>query len=60
MDELLHALAEGSIVGVGLLLGGEVGELGLWDLVWIGGNVWGGHSGVDGDDATEDRVAQIS
>ena len=27
MDELLHALAEGSIVGGELLLGGDVGEL---------------------------------
>ena len=49
LEELLHAVAHG---GIGLLLCGEVGELLLGYLVWIGGNVRGGHSGVDGGDAT--------
>ena len=52
LDELLHALANGGIVDVGLMLGGEVGELRLGDGLWIGGNVRGGHSGDDGGDAT--------
>lgn len=49
LEELLHAVAQ---AGIGLLLCGEVGELLLGDLVWIGGNVRGGHSGDDGGDAT--------
>ena len=49
LEELLHAVAHG---GIGLLLCGEIGELLLGDLVWIGGNVRGGHSGDDGGDAT--------
>ena len=60
MDELLHALAEGSIVGGELLLGGDVGELRLRDLMRIGGDVGGGHWGTMAGDATESRVAQIS
>ena len=60
MDELLHALAEGSIVGGELLLGGDVGELRLRDLMRIGGDVGGGHCGVNGGDARGYRVAQIS
>ena len=51
LDELLHALAHGGIVDV-LLLGSKVGELRLGDGLRIGGDVRGGHSGVDGGDAT--------
>ncbi len=49
LEEVLHAVAQG---GIGLLLCGEGGELLLGDLVWIGGNVRGGHSGDECGDAT--------
>ena len=50
LDELLHALADG--VGVGL--GMAVGELllGVRGERRIGGKIGGGHSGDDGEDAT--------
>ena len=60
LDELLDALADGSGGlggGVGELLLGREGVGGMWR---IGGEVGGGHSGDDGEDATGTRLAQIS
>ena len=60
LDELLHARADVEGVHIGVLLGGGIVKLGVRERLWIGGDVWGGHCGVNGGDARGYRVAQIS
>ena len=60
LDELLHARADVEGVHIGVLLGGGIVKLGVRERLWIGGDVGGGHCGVNGGDARGYRVAQIS
>ena len=52
LEVLSHSVLTAIYIDVLLLLSGDVREVRLRDLLWIGGNVRGGHSGVDGGDAT--------
>ncbi len=56
LNKLLHTLADGDIIDVGLLLGGvlcgKVGKLGLGNGLGVGSNVWCGHGGDATNTAT--------